>query len=98
MNEKISDERLEILHDTFHDWAIGSSLEDVYEEAMVAIDELLALRSLNKRLVEDGERLADRLDAVKNMMVGKPPLKLAWTTGIEPVLDQHAALMKEIGG
>jgi hypothetical protein len=58
---------------------------------------VLSLRSLNKRLVEDGERLADRLDAVKNMMVGKPPLKLAWTTGIEPVLDQHAAMMKEIG-
>lgn len=65
---------------------------DYYKQELSRRDYLI------KRLVEDGERLADRLDAVKNMMVGKPPLKLAWTTGIEPVLDQHAALMKEIGG
>jgi len=90
MNEKISDERLRTLIEKCNsfNWqapkehcSYGVGIGEL--EAMAA--ELLSLRSLNKRLVEDGERLADCINAMINM-------------DAERAIELHTALMKEIGG
>jgi len=79
MNEKISDERLKC-------FVRGIDLENITPNDEISMAaELLSLRSLNKRLVEDGERLADCINAMINM-------------DAERAIELHTALMKEIGG
>jgi hypothetical protein len=96
MNE-ISDERLnEILGESAYKSEVDSA--DISEyEAVEIIVELLHLRSLNKRLVEDGEGMAQYIEATTqtDREAGVMPahIKVA-----ERLIAEHADLMKEIGG
>jgi len=103
MNEKISDERLRTLIEKCNsfNWqapkehcSYGVGIGEL--EAMAA--ELLSLRSLNKRLVEDSRHLAQHLyyqgDLISRCM------DTGWTAPELKQMDyeNHTALMKKIGG